>query len=149
MRKTIFLTNCRLKAILETSIILINVVFLQGSKDNLIYFILIISDASNHETRCSLTVGGKTLPKMTNAMQLEVNVSILEFVLLVSPLMYVLHQLNHNVTLFHTVNLSFQVLQSALYTFDVMESIQARIEELMELKMKSGTETKNVNNSAF
>lgn len=82
-------------------------------------------------------------------MQLEVNVSILEFVLLVSPLMYVLHQLNHNVTLFHTVNLSFQVLQSALYTFDVMESIQARIEELMELKMKSGTETKNVNNSAF
>lgn len=71
-----------------------------------------IKDASNHETRCSLTVGGKTLPKMTNAMQLE-------------------------------------VLQSALYTFDVMESIQARIEELMELKMKSGTETKNVNNSAF
>ncbi|XP_051868825.1 glomulin, FKBP associated protein a [Pristis pectinata] len=71
-----------------------------------------IKDTPDHETQCSLTVGGKKLPKMTNAMQLE-------------------------------------VLQSAIYTFDVMESVQARIEELMELKMKSRAQSKNVANGAF
>ncbi|XP_067846020.1 glomulin, FKBP associated protein a [Heptranchias perlo] len=63
------------------------------------------------ETKYSLTVGGKTLPKMTTGMQ-------------------------------------FEVLQSAIYTFDVMESVQARIEELIEPKMKSRAEYKNVANGA-
>ncbi|XP_069795327.1 glomulin, FKBP associated protein a [Narcine bancroftii] len=71
-----------------------------------------IIDAPQHETKCPLTVGGKTLPKMTNALQVE-------------------------------------VLQSAIYTFDVMESVQARIEELMEPKMKARAEDKNVANGAF
>ncbi|XP_038649749.1 glomulin, FKBP associated protein a [Scyliorhinus canicula] len=70
-----------------------------------------IKEAPNRETKCSLTVGGKKLPKMTTAMELE-------------------------------------VLQSAIYTFDVMESIQARIEELIEPKIKSRAEDKNVANEA-
>ncbi|XP_067892881.1 glomulin, FKBP associated protein a [Heterodontus francisci] len=71
-----------------------------------------IKDVSDRETRSSLTVGGKKLPKMTTAMQLE-------------------------------------VLQSAIYTFDVMESIQARIEELIEPKMKSRAEDKNAASEVF
>ncbi|GCB75039.1 hypothetical protein scyTo_0018946 [Scyliorhinus torazame] len=70
-----------------------------------------IKEAPNRETQCSLTVGGKKLPKMTTAMELE-------------------------------------VLQSAIYTFDVMESVQARIEELIEPKIKSRAEDKNVANEA-
>ncbi|XP_048458181.1 glomulin, FKBP associated protein a isoform X2 [Rhincodon typus] len=70
-----------------------------------------IKDTPDREMQCSLTVGGKKLPKMTTAMQLE-------------------------------------VLQSALYTFDVMESVQARIEELVEPKMKSRAEDKNVASEA-
>ncbi|XP_072430785.1 glomulin, FKBP associated protein a isoform X2 [Chiloscyllium punctatum] len=70
-----------------------------------------IKDTAECETQCSLTVGGKKLPKMTTAMQLE-------------------------------------VLQSAIYTFDVMESVQARIEELVEAKMKSRAEEKNVASDA-
>uniref|UniRef100_UPI00398E8185 glomulin, FKBP associated protein a n=1 Tax=Pristiophorus japonicus TaxID=55135 RepID=UPI00398E8185 len=71
-----------------------------------------IKDVPDRETQCSLTVGGKRLPKMTTAMQLE-------------------------------------VLQSAIYTFDVMESVQARIEELIEPKMKSRAEDKNAANGAL
>ncbi|XP_078075018.1 glomulin, FKBP associated protein a [Mustelus asterias] len=70
-----------------------------------------IKDAPDRETQCSLTVGGKKLPKMTIAMELE-------------------------------------VLQSAIYMFDVMESIQARIEELIEPKMKYRAEDKNVTSEA-
>uniref|UniRef100_A0A4W3HLL0 Glomulin, FKBP associated protein a n=1 Tax=Callorhinchus milii TaxID=7868 RepID=A0A4W3HLL0_CALMI len=54
------------------------------------------------ETQCSLTVGGKKLPKMTISMQLE-------------------------------------VLRSAIYTFDLMESVLARIEELTDPKVKTRT----------
>ncbi|XP_078416912.1 glomulin, FKBP associated protein a [Cetorhinus maximus] len=70
-----------------------------------------IKDAPDRETQCSLTVGGKKLPKMTTAMELE-------------------------------------VLWSAIYTFDVMESVQARIEELIEPKMKSRAEDKNAASEA-
>ncbi|XP_059839875.1 glomulin, FKBP associated protein a [Hypanus sabinus] len=48
-----------------------------------------------------------------------------------------------------TNTVELKVLQSAFYTFDLMESVQARIEELMELKMKSRAESKNVANEAI
>ncbi|XP_042190879.1 glomulin, FKBP associated protein a [Callorhinchus milii] len=61
-----------------------------------------IKGAPHSETQCSLTVGGKKLPKMTISMQLE-------------------------------------VLRSAIYTFDLMESVLARIEELTDPKVKTRT----------
>ncbi|XP_075689325.1 glomulin isoform X2 [Rhinoderma darwinii] len=41
-----------------------------------------------------------------------------------------------------TPEMQLQVLQSALFTFDLMESILARVEELIEVKLKSAPEEK-------
>ncbi|KAM4023225.1 glomulin [Anomaloglossus baeobatrachus] len=41
-----------------------------------------------------------------------------------------------------TPDMQLQVLQSALFTFDLMESVLARVEELIEVKLKSASEEK-------
>ncbi|XP_053549977.1 glomulin [Bombina bombina] len=41
-----------------------------------------------------------------------------------------------------TPNMQLQVLQSALFTFDLMESVLARVEELIEVKIKSASDEK-------
>ncbi|CAI9621019.1 unnamed protein product, partial [Staurois parvus] len=41
-----------------------------------------------------------------------------------------------------TPEMQLQVLQSALFTFDLMESVLARVEELIEVKLKSAPEEK-------
>ncbi|KAE8610625.1 hypothetical protein XENTR_v10012186 [Xenopus tropicalis] len=41
-----------------------------------------------------------------------------------------------------TPEMQLQVLQSALFTFDLMESVLARVEELIEVKLKSASEEK-------
>lgn len=73
---------------------------------------------------CTLTVDNEKLPNMTPEMQIQVY--------------YFVHQSIWVLNTVDTANsvcmLLLQVLQSALFTFDLIESVLARIEEITEAK---------------
>uniref|UniRef100_A0A8C0GJ52 Glomulin, FKBP associated protein n=1 Tax=Chelonoidis abingdonii TaxID=106734 RepID=A0A8C0GJ52_CHEAB len=80
-----------------------------------------IKKSHNSKAVCSVTVGGEKMPNMTTEMQLQTVVFL--FVCSFLP----------------EGKCTFRVLHSALFTFDLIESVLARVEELIEVKIKTIT----------
>lgn len=93
-----------------------------------------LSEFQNSKDFCSVTVGGEEIPNMPPEMQLKVDLKLPKQD---TPEVFYFFALFWNSDLITLIFLALQVLHSALYTFDLIESVLARVEELIEIKTKS------------